>query len=188
MTNEQLVCAIQGGDRDKLVELWHQVQRLIYKKAARLVGLNGTTIDDMLQSGFIAMMLAANDFDPSKGTKFTTHFDFRLRAEFSICTGYRAKSTWLDPLQTAVSLDAPVEDGEDATLADFIPDPEATDALDNLNIRIGVAEILSELPENQQRAVRDKYWNNISVDQKTLNLAMKRLRHPDCSKRLRAYL
>lgn len=166
VSNEELVTLIQAGDRDRIVELWHQVQRMVYKQAARWAGLGGTTIEDLTQTGFIAM----------------------LRAELSAATGYNSKRSWFDPLQNAVSLDAPLEDSEDATLADFIPDPAAAAEMGNAEVRIGVAAILAELPEDQQRAVRCKYWGDLPVDKKTLNAAMKRLRHPDCSRRLKAYL
>ncbi len=166
VSNEELVTLIQAGDRDRIVELWHQVQRMVYKQAARWAGLGGTTIEDLTQTGFIAM----------------------LRAELSAATGYNSKRSWFDPLQNAVSLDAPLEDSEDATLADFIPDPAAAAEMDSMEVRIGVAAILAELPEDQQRAVRCKYWGDLPVDKKTLNAAMKRLRHPDCSRRLKAYL
>ena len=166
VSNEELVTLIQAGDRDRIVELWHQVQRMVYKQAARWAGLGGTTIEDLTQTGFIAM----------------------LRAELSAATGYNSKRSWFDPLQNAVSLDAPLEDSEDATLADFIPDLAAAAEMDSMEVRIGVAAILAELPEDQQRAVRGKYWHDLTVDKKTLNAAMKRLRHPDCSKRLRTYL
>ena len=166
VSNEELVTLIQAGDRDRIVELWHQVQRMVYKQAARWAGLGGTTIEDLTQTGFIAM----------------------LRAELSAATGYNSKRSWFDPLQNAVSLDAPLEDSEDATLADFIPDPAAAAEMDSMEVRIGVAAILAELPEDQQRAVRGKYWHDLTVDKKTLNAAMKRLRHPDCSRRLKAYL
>ena len=188
MGNEELVVLIQAGDRDRIVELWHQVRRMVYKQAARWAGLGGTTIEDLTQAGFIAMLRAVDSFDPSRGTKFSTHLFQRLRAELSAATGYSYKTSWLDPLQNAVSLDAPLEDSEDATLADFIPDPAATAEMDNMAVRIGVAAILAELPEDQQRAVRGKYWHDLTVDKKTLNAAMKRLRHPDCSRRLKAYL
>lgn len=116
MSNEELVTLIQAGDRDRIVELWHQVQRMVYKQAARWAGLGGTTIEDMTQAGFIAVLRAVDSYDPSRGTKFSTHLFLRLRA------------------------------------------------------------------------VRGKYWHDLTVDKKTLNAAMKRLRHPDCSKRLRTYL
>ena len=187
MSNEELVALIQAGDRDRIVELWHQVQRMVYKQAARWAGLGGTTIEDMTQAGFIAVLRAVDTYDPTKA-KFSTYLFQRLRAELSAATGYSSKTSWFDPLQNAVSLDAPLEDSEDATLADFIPDPAAAAEMDGMEVRIGVAAILAELPEEQQRAVRGKYWHDLTVDKKTLNAAMKRLRHPDCSRRLKAYL
>jgi len=188
VSNEELVALIQAGDRDRIVELWHQVQRMVYKQATRWAGLGGTTIEDLTQAGFIAVLRAVDSYDPSRGTKFSTHLFQRLRAELSAATGYNSKRSWFDPLQNAVSLDAPLEDSEDATLADFIPDPAAAAEMGNAEVRIGVAAILAELPEDQQRAVRGKYWHDLTVDKKTLNAAMKRLRHPDCSRRLKAYL
>ena len=187
MSNEELVALIQAGDRDRIVELWHQVQRMVYKQAARWAGVGGTTLEDLEQAGFIAVLRAVDTYDPTKA-KFSTHLFQRLRAEFSAATGYNSKRSWFDPLQNAVSLDAPLEDSEDATLADFIPDPAAAAEMDSVEVRIGVAAILAELPEEQQRAVRGKYWHDLTVDKKTLNAAMKRLRHPDCSRRLKAYL
>ena len=188
MGNEELVVLIQAGDRDRIVELWHQVRRMVYKQAARWAGLGGTTIEDLTQAGFIAMLRAVDSYDPSRGTKFSTHLFQRLRAELSAATGYNSKRSWFDPLQSAVSLDAPLEDSEDATLADFIPDPAAEAAIDGMDVRLGVAEVLTELPEEQRKAVYDKYWCDLQVDARTHAAAMKRLRHPDCSKRLRAYL
>lgn len=187
MSNEELVALIQAGDRDRIVELWHQVQRMVYKQAARWAGVGGTTLEDLEQAGFIAVLRAVDTYDPTKA-KFSTHLFQRLRAELSAATGYNSKRSWFDPLQNAVSLDAPLTDEEDATLADFIPDPAAAAEMDGMEVRIGVAAILAELPEDQQRAVRGKYWHDLTVDKKTLNAAMKRLRHPDCSRRLKAYL
>ena len=188
VSNEELVVLIQAGDRDRIVELWHQVRRMVYAQATRWAGLGGTTVEDLEQAGFIAMLRAVDSYDPSRGTKFSTYLFHRLRAELSAATGYNSKRSWFDPLQSAVSLDAPLEDSEDATFADFIPDPAAAAEMDSMEVRIGVAAILAELPEDQQRAVRCKYWGDLPVDKKTLNAAMKRLRHPDCSRRLKAYL
>lgn len=81
MSNEELVALIQAGDRDRIVELWHQVQRMVYKQATRWAGLGGTTIEDMTQAGFIAVLRAVDSYDPSRGTKFSTHLFQRLRAE-----------------------------------------------------------------------------------------------------------
>ena len=188
MNNEELAAMAQAGDREALLKLWTQVRRMVYQQAMRWAGVGGTTLEDLEQAGFIAMLRAVDSYDPSRGTKFSTHLFQRLRAELSAATGYNSKRSWFDPLQNAVSLDAPLEDSEDATLADFIPDPAAAAEMDGMEVRIGVAAILAELPEDQQRAVRGKYWHDLTVDKKTLNAAMKRLRHPDCSRRLKAYL
>ena len=189
MSNEELVALIQAGDRDRIVELWHQVQRMVYKQAARWAGLGGTTIEDMTQAGFIAVLRAVDSYDPSRGTKFSTHLFQRLRAELSAATGQHTKQARLDPLQNAVSLDAPLTDDDDSdTFADLIPDPAAEAAIEGMDVRLGVAGVLAELPEEQRKAVYDKYWCDLQVDARTHAAAMKRLRHPDCSKRLRAYL
>lgn len=80
------------------------------------------------------------------------------------------------------------DDDDSDMFADLIPDPAAEAAIEGVDVRLGVAEVLAELPEEQQRAVMGKYWHDLTVDKKTLNAAMKRLRHPDCSRRLKAYL
>ena len=187
MNNEELAAMAQAGDREALLKLWTQVRRMVYQQAMRWAGVGGTTLEDLEQAGFIAVLRAVDTYDPTKA-KLSTYLFQRLRAELSAATGYNSKRSRFDPLQNAVSLDAPLEDSEDATLADFIPDPAAAAEMDGMEVRIGVAAILAELPEDQQRAVRGKYWHDFTVDKKTLNAAMKRLRHPDCSKRLRAYL
>lgn len=187
MSNEELVAMAQAGDREALLKLWTQVRRMVYQQAMRWAGVGGTTLEDLEQAGFIAVLRAVDTYDPTKA-KFSTHLFQHLRAELSAATGYNSKRSRFDPLQIAVSLDAPLEDSEDATLADFIPDPAAAAEMGNAEVRIGVAAILAELPEDQQRAVRGKYWHDLTVDKKTLNAAMKRLRHPDCSRRLKAYL
>ncbi len=189
MSNEELVSLIQAGDCGKLMELWNQVRRLVCKSAARWAGLGGTTVEDLTQAGFIAVMRAVDSYDPSRGTKFSTYLFQRLRAEFSATTGQHTKRARLDPLQSAVSLDAPLTDDDDSdTFADLIPDPAAEAAIEGMDVRLGVAEVLAELPEEQRKAVYDKYWCDLQVDVRTHAAAMKRLRHPDCSRRLKTYL
>lgn len=187
MTNEELAALIQAGDRDRLMELWQQVRRMVYKQAARLPGWGGATTEDLIQAGFIAMLLAVDSYDPAKA-KFSTYLFQWLRAEFSAAAGQHTKLARLDPIHNAVSLDQPLEDEEDATLSDFISDPAATAEMESMDVRLGVAAVLAELPEEQQKVIHDKYWNDLPVDAKTHAAALRRLRHPDCSKRLKAYL
>lgn len=120
MNNEELVALIQAGDRGKLVELWTQVRRMVYQQAARWAGVGGTTLEDLEQSGFIAMLRAVDAYDPTKA-KFSTYLFQRLRSEFSTATGQHTKQARHDPLQNAVSLGAPLIDDDDFdTFADLI--------------------------------------------------------------------
>ena len=185
VSNEELVALVQVGDREALLKLWTQVRRMVYQQAARWAGLNGTTMEDLEQAGFIAMLRAVDTYDPSRQVRFSTYLFYRLRAEFSAATGQARH----DPLQNAVSFDTPLTGDDDSdTFADLIPDPAAEAAIEGMDVRLGVAEVLAELPEEQRRVIRDRYWNDLQVDARTHAAAMKRLRHPDCSRRLKTYL
>lgn len=51
MGNEELVALIQDGERDRLSELWEQVERFVALQARRRVlfsgGLGGVEVDDL---------------------------------------------------------------------------------------------------------------------------------------------
>ena len=81
MNNEELAAMAQAGDREALLKLWTQVRRMVYQQAMRWAGVGGTTLEDLEQAGFIAMLRAVDSYDPSRGTKFSTHLFQRLRAE-----------------------------------------------------------------------------------------------------------
>ena len=156
MSNEDLVALVQAGDRDKLVQLWEQVKRLVWKQANRwaVYAGGGVTVEDLVQAGAVAMLLAVSTFDPTMGTKFSTHLFPRLRAEFTAATGWSTRQGQLDPLQSALSIDAPMTDDDDSlTLADTIEDPTAATEIESTDIRLAVAAVLSGLPEDQRRAV-----------------------------------
>ena len=207
VSNEELVVLIQTGDRDRLVELWNQVRRMAYKQAARWAGQGGTTVEDLTQAGFIAMLRAVDTYEPEKA-RFSTYLFQLLRAEFAAATGWSTKAARLDPLQNAVSLDAPMGGEEDAALADFLMDPTAEaeimavddrDRLDRLHAELETA--LSSLADEEQRTIRARYYqgktltaiaaaegvSKTAVSRREQN-ALRRLRHPSRSNRLKAYL
>ena len=69
MTNEELVTAIRQRRSDYL-ELWEQTKPFIAQQAARLLCsyggyIPGVGIDDLIQSGFFALTVAANTYDES---------------------------------------------------------------------------------------------------------------------------
>ena len=133
MTNEELVALIQGGDRDKLEQLWGQVERFVAAQAnKRLVlsgGLGGVEFGDLYNAGYIAVVAAADTYDPAAGRAFIGWLALALKTAFSQAAGIRSRRQARDPIHQAHSLDAPVgEDTDGNTLADLQADPAAVEA------------------------------------------------------------
>ena len=67
MTNEELAVMIQNGRTEAILPLWEQVERFVAKQANKWEQAWTTRrveFEDLYQSGFIAMMKAAQTYDP----------------------------------------------------------------------------------------------------------------------------
>lgn len=90
MTNEELVALIQAGERDRLPELWDQVERFVASRANRLLiaigpdkaALAGVEFGDLYNSGYFALVTAADSYKPEAGALFITWFALRLKSAF----------------------------------------------------------------------------------------------------------
>ena len=93
----------------------------------------GVEFDDLYQTGYLAMVAAVETYSPERGA-FSTWFMFHLKTAFSEATGYRTKSGRCEPLNTAASLDRPVQPDEPdgGTLGELVPDSRAADAIENV--------------------------------------------------------
>ena len=199
MSNEELAVAIRAGERDKLMELWGQVRRLVhdmaYKRLRATNGAGGVTLDDLMQAGFLGFLEAVRAYDPSAGFRFVTYF--------SEAEGRRSEKQKRDPIFSAVSIDAPLDEGEGEplTLADVIPDPQATEALEGVGVWDTLHRAVEGLPEGQKEEIRRRYWLNqttaeistaTGVPEKEVRkleaAALRALRHPRISRGLRAYM
>ena len=198
MTNEELVAAIQNGERDRLLELWKQVERFIWLQAKRTLslsgGIPGVDVEDLYQSGYFALLAAVETYkptcDPSTDATFLGWLKYYLKAAFSEAGGYKTKRENNDPLRRAGSLDAPVNDNPKAqTLAYFIKDPEncieAADEriyLEQLHAALEAA--LNRLPRKAAEVIREHYFNGRSLQElgpqapRLKIAAMRRLRNP----------
>ena len=193
MSNEELAVAIRAGERDKLMELWGQVRRLVhdmaYKRLRVTNGAGGVTLDDLMQAGFLGFLEAVRAYDPAAGFRFTAYLTYPVKTAFSEAEGRRSEKQKRDPIFSAVSIDAPLDEGEGEplTLADVIPDPRAAEALEGL-------------PEGQREEIRRRYWLNqttaeistaTGVPEKEVRkleaAALRALRHPSVSRMLREY-
>lgn len=175
MTNEELVALIQVGERDKLPELWEQVERFVALQARRRYllsdGLGGVEVEDLYQSGYIALVAAADSYDPETGRSFISWHALALKTAFAEAGGYRSRKQARDPLHRAGSLDAPIGGDEDnGTLVDLQADPTAAQALQDVEDSIYLEQLhnalekaLNELPDQQSDTLRRRFYQNQSL-------------------------
>ena len=199
MTNEELVELIQGGARDRLPELWAQVEKFVavqaHKRLVLSAGLGGVEFGDLYNAGYLALVAAADSFDPDAGCSFIGWLALRLKSAFAEAGGYGSRKQARDPLHQAGSLDVQAFDEDSATLGELVPDPRATQALEDVEERhrqerlhAALCTAIAALPPDLQAAVRGRYYRGVAVDLKAHSKAMRLLRHPRCSRALRAFL
>ena len=181
MTNEELVALIQAGERDKLPELWDQVERFVALQANRLLhamgpdkaALAGVEFGDLYNSGYFALVDAVERYEHREaGAKFITFFAMRLKTYFSETTGFRLARQRKDPLNSAKSMDARLKEGDEdsGAFGDFIPDPRAAQALQDVEdgiqrdyTRQAVRQALEQLPTEERLAIKARYYEGQTV-------------------------
>ena len=210
MTNEELVALIQAGERDKLPELWDQVERFVARQANRLLtalGLSGVQsgleFEDLYNSGYIALVAAVDSYDPE--ALFITWFGYHLKTAFAEAGGYRSKRQSRDPLRRAISMDAPVKAGEDdgdkAAFGDFIPDPGAAQAFQDAEDQIYQEQLkavlewaLETLDADEEAAIRARYYQGRTLEQigprarYVVPVALTKLRRPQIRRELEQFV
>lgn len=211
MTNEALALAIQGG-QDLYGELWEQMKRLIYQlvciaynKRAESCARAGVELEDLLQCGFLALCDAVKAYDPGKGYKLSAFIKYPLQNHINAALGRRGSP---EPLNESRSLEEPVPDAEDLTLADSIEDGSAWEAFESaLNREYGrelhnvLFDCLDNLEDGQRRCIVDRYFAGMDTkgigEREGISPAevrrlqakgLRALRHPDCTKRLHSFL
>ena len=200
MTNEELAVLIQNGERDKLPELWAQVERFVARQARRRLvlsaGLGGVEFGDLYNAGYLALVAAVDSFDPAAGRSFISWLTLALKTAFAEAGGYRSRKQARDPLHRAGSLETPVGEDEDSTtLGELIPDPAAEAAMLDVEerhrqgrLRTALYTAIGTLPPDLQEAILGRYFRGEIVSTKAHTAALRALRHPKVSMHLRAYL
>ena len=169
MTNEELVKAVRQG-RSEYVEIWERVEPFIRQQAARLLRsyggyIPGVGIDDLIQSGYFALIAAVESFDESRGKSFIGWLALSLKVTFAETCGYRTSRR--EPLNAAISLDAPIGDEPDApSLIDLLPDPSdaVTDAEEEIYLEQLHEKAISILPDKAAAIVRGFFWDNQTLE------------------------
>lgn len=129
MTNEVIALEIQRGHKEYIPVLWEQVAAFVEWRAKKYLAEYPQHYqdlkEDLINEGYFAMLEAVKGYDREKGT-FLTYLSYHLRTCFRrVIFSGRGKRREADPLNHAISLDVPIEDADDLTLADMIIDDEA---------------------------------------------------------------
>ena len=200
LSNEELAALIQDGDNARILELWQQCNAFIWKQARReiyrLEGRRGVDVNDLAQSGFLAMLDAAKSFDANAGFAFMTWLGFKIKTAFQEATGCRTERQRREPIDCAVSLETPLTDEENGdVLGDVIPDQAAELAFDEVleadmvcRLHDALENALSTLPPEQADALRTKYYEERPADAKACQKGLRALRRPSISRALKEYL
>ena len=207
MTNEELALQIRAGERGRITELWARVRRFALWRARRWAAFGrGVTVDDLEQEAFIALLDALERWREADGPLLSV-YALRLKAAFTAATGRRTQRDRLDPLDRALSLDAPLNDDPDAdTLEAVVEDPAGAAAMeaeahsDHQQLHGILDHALGALPAEQREVVRRRYYRGQTVAEiatatgvpekevrKLEAAALRVLRHPRVSQVLREY-
>lgn len=175
MSNEELAARIQAGERELMPELWEQVRRFVAKMAVRRYlfsnGYGGVEVEDLIQSGYLALCEAVAYFQPDGEYKFTSYLGNCLKTAFSEAGGYRSNRQYHDPLHSCASLDTPLGDDPDGdTLGDLQADP--VDLIEDADrrmwleqLRAAVEEALEDLPADQRETLRRRFWDGLTLEE-----------------------
>ena len=121
-------------------------------------------IADLEQCGFIAMVEAVKVYDPTRGS-FNALLWYCMKNQFQGIIG-RSKRKQRDPLNYALSLDAPLDDDdpEGDTWHDAVADPRA-DRTDELiesiyqeQLHKALEDALDSIPAREAQALRAEFW------------------------------
>lgn len=176
MSNEELTALIQSGERDKLPELWAQVERFVAAQARkRLIlsdGLGGVEFGDLYHAGYLALVAAVDSYAPEAGRAFIGWLALALKTAFAEAGGYRSRKQARDPLHRAGSSDALAYDEDsDTTVGDLVPDPAAAQAFEDVEARLyreqlhtALETTLATLPENQAATLRRRFYDGQTLD------------------------
>lgn len=169
MTNEELALAIKAGQNALTVELWGQVEAFVQMVARRyynrLDGCRGVEVEDLVQSGFLALMDAVQGYDPEKGA-FLTYLGNWLHSYFRQAAGLKTKRAARDPISSPVSLDMETEGGD--TLGDLQPDvrnepEEVEERIYTEQLHAALEKALNMLDAEAAATIRQRFYEGLTL-------------------------
>ena len=124
---DTLALRVRGRESGAMLELWEAVRRFVVMLALRRATVPGcrTTVEDLTQAGFLAVITTADQYEPGAGYSFIQALLFSLKKAFAEESGTR--STKRDALHYADSTEAAAyrDDPEGPTVGELLPDDGA---------------------------------------------------------------
>lgn len=178
MTNEELAIRIKAGEADLTLQLWTQVEKFVAMKARQYVrrsnqsgySLNDYDHEDLTQSGYFAVVVAAQRYDEATGYKYLTLLDWTLRNAFADALNIRSERQRRDPLHNTMSLDAPFSENEGISFYDTLASDDnveetSVQAAYQQHLHETLEACLAAIPELHSRTLRERYYDNLTVAQ-----------------------
>lgn len=176
VTNESLALMIQSGHHELIESLWLQTEPLIKRIVRKWYKLHeddcrktGTTLDDVQQEAFFALLEAVYAYRKEEQYKLTTYLTYHLKNAFNTLAGHRNKTV----LNNSLSLDMPLntdEEGNELTMADIVPDRKAADSIEeteraiyNKQLRADLKTAIESLSGTQKEIIEQRYYKGLTM-------------------------
>ena len=128
-------------------------------------------VDDLVQSGFLALLEAVRTYDSTEECFFITWLNYHLKTAFSDALGMKTDRQRHDPVHFALSLDGPLsaDDPEGAVLADTVPDKDAYADAERCmwleQLRQALDSALQSLPAEQREIIEARYFSDSTLEE-----------------------
>ena len=176
MTNEELAQRITAGDESYIAELWRQNEKFVRWRASRFFFSYEERckslvidVDDLAQVGYFALLKSIKSYDPNRGTKFLTVFEYQLKRQFFTLakmhyTGWQKNTT-----HQCAHLDEPITNADGLTLSDTIEDKSdeigaVEERLYSETVRKSVHEALPVLTGRQFEVISAIYFDGLTFE------------------------
>ena len=193
MNNEQLVELYQKGNEEALNKLLMANKGLLYKiayKVKLLTMKDHIDIEDLVQEGYLALIINANTFDVVKGFKFTTYaFRGVYQRMYRFIYGASSREKGNTKLNDCVSLNTPIGENDDIELEDTLRNPE--DLISKVDKQLYIEKLHQDLLEAMKevntiqeiKVLKYRYFHNKTYEEIGILLGVSRNRARDIEAR-----